>query len=174
MKITDNTWGSLEVRLARCKHSASAKYLRKELDERILCERPGYVVFPLGNGHCKLYDRGNYESINTHLEQFYTDYEREFHSRSVETNWELLVDKLNELTETFVPSITIKNKVSAPWFNNSIKKLINRKKRLFKSAKTKNQPSLWKAYSEAVKRLSITIQSAKRDFFDNASPHAQK
>lgn len=85
----------------------------------------------------KLYECGNYEAFNTELEEFYTKF-KEFHSRSVEINWKMFRDELNELTNKLIPSITIKNKKSAPWFNTAIKTLISKRKRLFRRAKEKN------------------------------------
>lgn len=43
------------------------------------------------------------------------------------------------------PSITIKNKKSAPWFSTAIKKLISKRKRLFRKSKERNRPDTWQA-----------------------------
>lgn len=73
---------------------------------------------------------------------------------------------MQELTDKYVPMVTIQSKQSAPLFSNSIKKEISRMKRLFRKSMARNDKPTWQAYQSAVKNLSRTILAAKRNFFE--------
>lgn len=82
----------------------------------------------------KLYDKGNYGAMNQESLLFYNEFTTTGASHCVETNWCLFVNEMRELVELFIPTASIKNNTLAPWFNKALKRLNNKKKRLFRSA----------------------------------------
>lgn len=84
-----------------------------------------------------LYDKGDYGSMNAELEDFYADFVPNFFDRSVESNWLLFKNKLETLIKKYIPTISVTERSTSPWFNNSLKCLKNKKKRQYKAAKIK-------------------------------------
>lgn len=118
-----------------------------------------------------LYDRGNYDAINDELINFCSVFLEEFHSRSVETNWSLFKNTMQQLIEKYVPTITITEQASSPWFNRTLKRLNNKKKRLFRIAKKKNFHQCWSQYRTAEKKFESLAAKTKRAFYSTTLPN---
>lgn len=74
------------------------------------------------------FNKADYVAINQHLSSFYQTYAENFFSRSVEENWLLFKNKINSLTEQFVPSVTVRSDRNNPWYNKTLRSLNNKKK----------------------------------------------
>lgn len=113
----------------------------------------------------KLYDKGNYSAINSELAHFAASFHASFFMRSVETNWLLFKNKMLDVFARYVPVITLTEKQSSPWFNITLKRLNNKKKRLFRSAKRFNNAGAWNKYYLAEKEFEALANKEKRTFF---------
>lgn len=145
----------------------SVLYLQELSDHKVILATftTHLTVEKSRNKQIKLYDRGNYEAINTALDEFYHSFKEGFDNRSVQENWHLFASKITELSETFIPTITIKEKPSAPWFTKTIKRMIGKKKRLFKTARKKNRKSAREAYHKAEIQLKKPSALPNISFF---------
>lgn len=85
-----------------------------------------------------LHDKGNYSVINSELKQFAAFLLTEVSKCCVKANWLLFKNKIIDLFAKHVPKITVTEKKSSPLFNVILKRLNNKKKRLFRSAKQSN------------------------------------
>uniref|UniRef100_A0A147BJF6 Putative tick transposon n=1 Tax=Ixodes ricinus TaxID=34613 RepID=A0A147BJF6_IXORI len=118
-----------------------------------------------------LYDKGNYEAINTELQNFYDAYEVGFPTRDVNDNWLLFKDAMRDLINLYIPTRLIKSNPQAPWFNSSLKRLNNKKKRLFRSASKYNTPAAWNKYNSADEAYRSALESTKRSFYYQRLPN---
>lgn len=117
-----------------------------------------------------LYDRGDYNSMSQDLTTFYDNFEADFHHRSLETNWLLFKSEFLRLVKRYVPTITISERKQSPWFNTTLKRLNNKKKRLFRSANSSQSDFQWQKYHAAVKQYEKHVADAKRGFFSTTLP----
>lgn len=84
------------------------------------------------------YNKANVNNINLELSNFFDLFLSNFDDRTVDNNWIIFRNKVHELTDKFIPSRIIASNSKAPWFNSHLKRLCNRKKRLYRLAKKKS------------------------------------
>lgn len=116
------------------------------------------------------YSKANFEAINNELAGFLDEYPLDFSERSVEVNWNLFKDKINSLITSFIPCRFIVSNVSSPWVNVKLKRLFNKKKRLFRTAKSSGCDKHWVAYKTAANAYKAAINEDKRIFFNVTLP----
>lgn len=117
-----------------------------------------------------LYDKGDYDSINEGLTTFFDSVSTGFRQRSLESNWLLYKTELQRLVQLYIPNITITERAGSPWFNASLKRLNNKKKRLFRAAKRSNCSYTWEKYYSAAKVFDALMQPTKRNFDSTTLP----
>lgn len=71
----------------------------------------------------------------------------------------------------FVPRITFHTNRNKPWFTQHLKRLENKKKRLFRTAKRNDTPAAWGKYFEAEKSYLLSVRNAKYSFYHNDLPN---
>lgn len=125
---------------------------------------------PRLNKVLKNYHAADFNSINTELASFFDVFVRGFSERSVEENWCLFKEKLLYLDGEYIPISTVKSSPATPWFNNNLKRLRSRKKRLFRIAKYSNSPQAWQRYRSAANEFLVRFQSAKEEFYQKTLP----
>lgn len=92
------------------------------------------------------YRAADFDGINCDLCVFMKEILQGFSERSVNTNWKLFRDKAASLTEAFVPLRKVMSNKHVRWFNHLLKRLVNKKKQMVRSAKAFNSPSCWEIY----------------------------
>lgn len=117
-----------------------------------------------------LYDKADYQGMNDELASFCDSFLVDFSNRSVDENWELFKNKMQQLVNMYIPTITITERPTSPWYNNTLKRLSNKKKRQFRSAKKSKSNHAWKKYRETEKLYASMISDAKRTFFSSTLP----
>lgn len=73
------------------------------------------------------YNKANFQAINVELSSFLDIFTASFDSRSVQTNWDMFLCKVNDLTSKYIPVHTITVNPEAPWYNVHLKRLSNKK-----------------------------------------------
>lgn len=116
------------------------------------------------------YRNADFAKINDELHTFLTTYLTGFENHSVEYNWCLVKNKILELTHRFVPARVISYNPKAPWYNAHIRRLSNRKKRLYRLAKKSQSQHRWTLYRAAAEAYVSAVQTAKKDFLKNTLP----
>lgn len=115
------------------------------------------------------YKKANFEAINNELSAFLDIFLEDFNLRSVQANWNLYLAKVNELTNKYIPTYTVRHNRNAPWYNLHIKRLSNKKKRLFKSAK-RSSNDRWIPYKQAADEYVSAVKKAKEEFQQQTLP----
>lgn len=111
------------------------------------------------------YRNADFVSINNELDTFLTDYISRFHTRTVEENWSLFKQKVSDLTDQYIPLKRIRSNSQAPWFNARLKRLRNKKKRLFRRAKLTKSAERWDAYEAADTEYKQAVAQSKQEFY---------
>lgn len=120
--------------------------------------------------HIRNYKRADFNAINRELGHFLDEYLPEFSMRSVDANWELFKDTIERLTNVFVPLKSLRCDRESPWFNKFLKRLSNKKKHLFRSAKVLNSKVRWESYFLAAAEYKAALKNAKDTFFNHTLP----
>lgn len=79
-------------------------------------------------------------------------------------------DKIKELTDKYIPTRIIVSNDNAPWYSTHLKRLSNRKKRLYKLARLSPSSVRWAAYKEASKDYVTALKNAKENFLITTLP----
>lgn len=120
------------------------------------------------------YALGDYSSLNSTLLDFYNTYHPTFCERSVEDNWILFRDKMHSLVDQFIPLLFINTNKRSPWYTHALQRLSNKKKRLYRRARSTNAPSNWSLYHSAARAYSVALKQAKQNFYRNTLPSMLK
>ncbi|XP_042146079.1 uncharacterized protein LOC121835695, partial [Ixodes scapularis] len=121
---------------------------------------------PLRTKTILCYATTNLDAINQHFSLFSAWFLDEFDSRSLNENWFLFKCKLLELCDKFIPKLTIHTSFSNPWFSTRLKRLLNKKNRLFRAAKASQTPISWFKYKECYLTCKYEIKNPKDKFFN--------
>lgn len=81
--------------------------------------------------HIRDYNKANFTKINSELSEFLDYFRRSASLRSVDDNWLLFKNKLTSLVELHVPLVRIRGDLGKPWFSNTLKRLLEKKKASF-------------------------------------------
>lgn len=116
------------------------------------------------------YSNANFDAINDELSNFVASFFIQFSDRSVQSNWDIFAAKVDELTKKYIPNRTIISNHQAPWYNTYIKRLSNRKKRLYRSAKLAPSEDRWAIYKAAHNAYLTALKSSKLHFLSRTLP----
>lgn len=116
------------------------------------------------------YKNADFESINRELMDFVTQFIPSVHTRSVDENWTLFKEKANFLIDQFIPQKRIISNSHAPWFNTRLRRLLNKKKRLFRRAKATQTAERWHAYATAKTDYKQISSEVKKKFLPAHAP----
>ncbi|MEW8548321.1 MAG: endonuclease/exonuclease/phosphatase family protein, partial [Candidatus Thiodiazotropha sp.] len=141
------------------------------LQQNIRYHCPVYCIFNFEQSnsevfsrHIWLYNKGNYEALSRELN---------------ETNWNNLVnddiniyaqnitDQIINVAKRHVPNKTIKVRQSdPPWLNNTIKKMIRKRKRLFNKFKSSRNDLDYQNYKRFRNKVTNEIRKSKKEQID--------
>lgn len=172
-RITSESSNILDLVLTNSPESLkSIAYLREISDHKVIHTTLNFVpkTRPIFRKTIRLYDKANYERINSELQDFLPVFECSLGSRSLNDKWVMLRDKITDLTNKFIPTVSFPANKNKPWFRKSLKTLENKKKRLFRIAKRSGRASAWDRYYAAEDAYYAAIQKAKQTFYHDDLP----
>ena len=111
--------------------------------------------------------KADWSKIKEDLAAFRDRFIPAYKSRSVEENYNCLMDQISLSIKSFIPTKLLKAKQSVPWFNNSIKRMCKKKQWLFSAARKTGKPSAWTGY-KAIKRDTLkAIRKARWSYLND-------
>lgn len=116
------------------------------------------------------YSRADIRSITEEMERFVGEFMANFEERSIQENWSIFKNKLLYLVERYVPQRNVRTNPRSPWFNAALRRLRNKKKRLFRSAKRVDRPDRWSQYQNANAEYLREVSNAKNAYFNVTLP----
>lgn len=99
--------------------------------------------------------------MNMELRKFLDVLMIDFDNRSVCENWTMYKSKMQQLAESFIPTVTFFESASTPWFNGTLKRLSTKKKILFRKAKTTERDSDWDKLYSADRQFRSAMRTQK-------------
>ena len=109
-----------------------------------------------------LYKRADMDGLRDHLARYRDSFLSSDHSHmSVIDMWVSFKSEVLAAIERFIPSKMTKTKYSSPWIDNSIKRLIKRRDRLYFRARKSSSPDIKSHY----KRFRAHVQKVIRDAY---------
>lgn len=112
--------------------------------------------------------------MNDELASFYDWFLVDFSKHSVDENWELFKNKMQQLVNKYIPTVTITERPTSPWYDNTLNRLSNKKKRQFRSAKKSKSNHAWEKYRDTEKLYASMISDAKWTFFSSTLPDMRR
>lgn len=73
------------------------------------------------------YKKANFTAINHELGVFLDNFLPNAAERSLDTNWNMFKEKIQDLVNQFIPTRRVLSNNNAPWYTKSLKRLSNRK-----------------------------------------------
>ena len=111
------------------------------------------------------FHKGEYEGLRAHLSSFC---DQSLASgpkeRSVEDNWSIIADSIQEVINKFIPSKMTKTKRHLPWVSPDIKRLMNNRGRLHKKAKRTGKARQIGAYRQLRNRITKSIRDSRAKY----------
>lgn len=113
------------------------------------------------------FNNANFSTINSELNKFLVSFTLSASTRTVDQNWLLFKRKLLTLIDNHVPLIRVPGDAQRPWYSNLLKKLSQKKKRLFRAAKNFESISKWNRYFACLREYTHLLKRSKKKFFHN-------
>lgn len=173
-RVTPTSANLLDLVLTTCPELCSeVTYMPKISDHSLLNFSVTIPVKKFSNRTkvIRNYPNADFNQINDELFLFLQAFLNGFEARSVEYNWKLLKTKMTELANRFIPVRVICYNPQAPWYNSFIRRLSNRKKRMYRSAKTSSDQHRWSLYRTSADEYNSAVKSAKENFLTNTLPN---
>lgn len=172
-RVTQTCANTLDLILTNHPDSLSSiTYLPEISDHKVI--HAEFTFKPVSRQKSKktirLYDKGNYTAIIDELRSFFPSFESFFQNRSVQDSWKLFADKVDYLVRKHIPTFNFQTDTQKPWFTKTLKRLENKKKRLFRSAKQKGSQCAWEKYYVAEHDYLGKICEAKHSFYNYNLP----
>lgn len=116
------------------------------------------------------YKRADVLNILSDLSSFSDHFLTSLHSRDTNENWRIVHEKLMQLKNQYIPTITITSSTHNSWFTSHVKRCINKKKRLYSKARFSGTDAAWEEYRNYAKICDREIKTAKDKFFNEDLP----
>ena len=108
-----------------------------------------------------LYNQGNYDQMREKASS--TDWDS-FQNADIDVYAENITNRINELSNECIPNKNVKIKPSnLPWLTTTIKRLIRKRKRLFRKAKQTSNPASWQKFRRLRNKITSMIRLSKQN-----------
>ena len=105
-------------------------------------------VSPTIHVYCLLhfYSKADWTTFRSKIKDYQAKFLAEHHGRPVDELWTDLTNKIDQVTDQFIPTKVIKGKPSLPWISREIKQLIHKRDRYYKAYKKSGNSQLREKY----------------------------
>jgi hypothetical protein len=86
-----------------------------------------------------LYKKGNLDAVKEYLDRKLKSFKEKYKEMNIEGYWTTFKSHLINAMNQYIPSKTLTSRWNIQWINQSIKKMIRKKERLYKAAKSTKQ-----------------------------------
>ena len=126
-----------------------------------------------------VYKKGDMNGLRDEMESFKDQFlQSQPMERSVETNWTMFKDKTFEAMDKFIPQKKLSSWQDVPWMNATTKRLIRKKKRVWKKAKKHNNEQTWQEFRDMRKKVKQQMKKGYEDYvggiLENTMTESQK
>lgn len=115
--------------------------------------------------YIRSYKRADFAKINSELNKYFPYFLNSSPARTIDQNWLLYKNKILSLIDAYVPLIRIRGDARKPWYSNTLRRLSNKKKRLYREAKNSTFASKWQKYLACLHQYTRLLRHSKKKFF---------
>ena len=112
-----------------------------------------------------LYSKGEYSTLRSDMLKD-TFLSSSSTSTSIEEDWALFKDAIQQATDKAIPSKMISGKDQLPWLNSKLRRLIHRKNRLHNKYKRMESNRLLCLWKKARRQLTSALRTAKSNYIN--------
>ncbi len=113
------------------------------------------------------FQKADWDAVRKTTSEFVQKFLEVCSTRTVNENWEAIKSHLMDILREQIPSKMRSARRRLPWFNADIKRMIRRKKRLFKKHKKTKKASDWEAYKKYKKEVQRAIKTAHDNYINS-------
>ena len=116
----------------------------------------------------KVYDfkKADHNKIELDLIQLQSDFLNTWRNRDVQGNWNFFKNGLLDIVNKNVPSKVIKGNTDLPWITPRIKRILRKRKRIYKKAKETESEKDWKNYRSIQRQLKTEVKIAHNSYLE--------
>ncbi|KAK3090224.1 hypothetical protein FSP39_010191 [Pinctada imbricata] len=104
------------------------------------------------------YNKANWDGIRSDLEKTYTEIKNQYPTHNINQLWNIFKTNLTNSINTYIPSKLIRCKHRLPWVTDKLRRMINKKNKLYKKKKDPN-------YTDKYKKLKSHLQKCLRQAY---------
>ena len=113
----------------------------------------------------QIYKKANWEQIEKDLKETYTHLIENKDNMSLDNLWDTFKQHVQDTVKKNIPTKTIGNKSKLPWVNHQLKKLINKKNKLYR--KKKQDTKYTKQYQQTKAKLQNQMRKCYWQYIEN-------
>ena len=114
-----------------------------------------------------LFRKGNMEGVQKDLEDFKNSFlESDPEGKDVDENWNSLKKAIFKTMDKNIPKKQLSSWQDVPWIGNPIKRLIRKKKRLWKKARRTKAEKDWEEFRSLRKQVKAKMKKLHDDYVD--------
>ena len=114
-----------------------------------------------------LFSKADWDNIKRETTTFQEKYLAEEGGRTIEENWVVLKNFIDQLLDKYVPIKLTSTRYNLPWFNAKLRRMCRRKHRLYKKAMKSKKQSDWSTHREFKKRVVKELREAQWQYINN-------
>ena len=88
-----------------------------------------------------VWSKANWDAIKSETIAFSEEFMTSYRDRSVEENWDTLLNHLKSSQENHIPSKLSSTRYNVPWLTSTIRRMCRKKRRLYRRAKSQGNKS---------------------------------
>ena len=111
------------------------------------------------------YKKAQWDQIEKDLTETYKQLKKDQDKMSLDELWNIFKTNVQETIHKYIPTKSIGNKSRLPWVNNQLKKLINKKNKLYK--KKKCNPKYKEQYQKTKAKLQNEMRNSYWRYIEN-------
>ena len=115
--------------------------------------------------HC--FRRAQWELIKAKSKAFSEKFISESPRRTVNENWLIFRNHVEEMMEKHVPSKKLTTRYNLPWFNKKLKTLVRRKHKLYNKVKQSKCTESWALYRHVQKQTNKVLKQSQRQYMSD-------
>ena len=114
-----------------------------------------------------IYKKANWPKIKEEILTFQEEYMKLYKERSVDANWNDIKRNVTSAMDKHIPAKLTSTRHNLPWMNQTIKRMIKKKQRLYNKAKKTHKGSNWNKYKAIKRDTQKAAKKARTDYINN-------
>ena len=115
----------------------------------------------------KQWSKANWETIREETGKFRDDFLQDCEQRDVEENYKAFVDHIDDVISRHVPTKMSSSRRNVPWITPAIRRMTNKKQRLYNRAKRTHKEQHWAQYRAHKNNTTKALRKARWNYINS-------